>query len=580
MFKLLGTYFKKFTPLLIASFVLTVARVTCELRVPSLMSDIVDTGIVNGDVDFVIATGGIMVLWALGAVVADLTNSLCAARASMGLGRDLRSALYRRVSSFGQHEVNEFGTSSLITRTTNDVQQLERFIQMSMTMLMMSPIMLVGAALAAWEMNADLAKIIFAAIPVLIVIAGVVMMLVMPLLRSLQERIDNLNRVTREGLTGIRVVRAYRREEYERGRFGKANKDLADTNVSVARRMSALMPFIVLVLNVATITLVWMGAEYIQAGTFQVGNLMAIIQYAMQVLMSVMMLSAIFMIWPRAAAAAERIKAVLDEEPLVAETPNPAEVGPSEVKRAHKVEFNDVEFVFPGSEEAILKGLSFTLEPGKTYALIGSTGSGKSTIINLLERFYEPSAGTISIDGVDIASMRQEDLRSLISYAPQKTTLFSGTLADNIRYGNESASDEEVIAAARSAAAYEFISEKENGFETEVTQSGGGLSGGQKQRISIARALVKPSGLYIFDDSFSALDLKTDAEVRHNLKKHTEGATVLIVAQRISVAMDADQVIVLDDGHLDAIGTHEELLESSEVYQEIVASQITEEEAK
>ena len=580
MTRLLATYLRRFLPLLLLSFLLTVARVVCELEIPDYMSDIVDTGLVNGDIPFVLQTGLLMVLWALGAMAADLLNSLVASRSSMGLGRELRSALYRRVSAFSLPEMDEIGTSSLITRTTNDVQQLERFVQMGMTLAMMSPIMLVGAAVAAWRMNGELSMVVFAAIPVLLLFAFVVIRWVLPLLRSLQARIDNLNRVTREGLTGIRVIRAYCREAYEEARFSRANKDLADTNIAVARRMMALMPAISLILNIAMVLIVWLGAQLIDAGSFQVGDLMAIIQYAMQVLFSVMMLSVIFTMWPRASAAGERIWEVVSKEPSIVDAEQPAEVSAEMLASPHEVRFEHVGFRFPGAEVATLRDISFTLEPGKTYALIGSTGSGKSTVVNLLERFYDPTSGRITIDGIDISQMRQDDLRALISYVPQKTTLFTGTIADNIRYGNASASDDDVVRAAKDAAAYDFIMEKEDGFDTQVTQAGGGLSGGQKQRVSIARAMAKRSGLFVFDDSFSALDFKTDAAVRANISRATQGATVLIVAQRVAAAMDADEVIVLDNGHVDSIGTHLELLDASEVYREIVASQITEAEAR
>lgn len=580
MTRLLATYFRRFLPLLLLSFLLTVARVVCELEIPDYMSDIVDTGLVNGDIPFVLQTGLLMVLWALGAMAADLLNSLVASRSSMGLGRELRSALYRRVSAFSLPEMDEIGTSSLITRTTNDVQQLERFVQMGMTLAMMSPIMLVGAAVAAWRMNGELSMVVFAAIPVLLLFAFVVIRWVLPLLRSLQARIDNLNRVTREGLTGIRVIRAYCREAYEEARFSRANKDLADTNIAVARRMMALMPAISLILNIAMVLIVWLGAQLIDASSFQVGDLMAIIQYAMQVLFSVMMLSVIFTMWPRASAAGERIWEVVSKEPSIVDAEQPAEVSAEMLASPHEVRFEHVGFRFPGAEVATLRDISFTLEPGKTYALIGSTGSGKSTVANLLERFYDPTSGRITIDGIDISQMRQDDLRALISYVPQKTTLFTGTIADNIRYGNASASDDDVVRAAKDAAAYDFIMEKEDGFDTQVTQAGGGLSGGQKQRVSIARAMAKRSGLFVFDDSFSALDFKTDAAVRANISRATQGATVLIVAQRVAAAMDADEVIVLDNGHVDSIGTHLELLDASEVYREIVASQITEAEAR
>ena len=530
MLKLVRTYFMRFTPLFVGAFVLTAIRVGCDLMIPNLMSEVIDTGVANGDVPYIFQTGGLMLLWALGCVVADIAAGLCAARASMGFGRNLRSAVYKRVTAFSLREIGEFGTSSLITRTTNDIQQLERFALMSMTIAMMAPIMFVGAAFMAFQKSVELSIAVFAAIPIMAVIVAIVMKFTVPLLRSLQARIDDLNRVTREGLTGIIVI-------------------------------------------------AWVGAQLVDLGSFQAGDLMAIIQYAMLLLMSVMMLSMIFMIWPRAQAAAERITAVLQCEPSVHDPDDAMRVEAPAPNRAHTVRFEDVRFTFEGAEEPTLDGISFELEAGKTYALIGATGSGKSVLVDLIERFYDPTDGRILLDGADIARIPQAQLRTLISYAPQKTTLFTGTIADNIRYGNKDASDDEVIEAAREAAAYDFIMEKPDGFETQVTQAGGGLSGGQKQRIAIARALAKKAGLYVFDDSFSALDFKTDAQVRAHLKRATKGATVLIVAQRVAVAMDADMVIVLDEGRIDSIGTHEELLGASEVYNEIVASQITEAEA-
>lgn len=569
----------RFTPLFVGAFVLTAIRVGCDLMIPNLMSEVIDAGVANGDVPYIFQTGGIMLLWALGCVVADIAAGLCAARASMGFGRNLRSAVYKRVTAFSLREIGEFGTSSLITRTTNDIQQLERFALMTMTIAMMAPIMFVGAALMAFQKSVELSIAVFAAIPVMAIIVAIVMKLTVPLLRSLQARIDDLNRVTREGLTGIRVIRAYNKEDFEERRFSIANKVLADTNVSVARRMSALMPLIGFVLDLVIIVIAWVGGHLVDLGSFQAGDLMAIIQYAMMLLMSVMMLSMIFMIWPRAQAAAERVTAVLQCE-LTVHDPDAAErVEAPTSSRAHSVRFEDVSFSFEGAEEPTLDGISFELEAGKTYALIGATGSGKSVLVDLIERFYDPTNGRILLDGIDIMRIPQAQLRTLISYAPQKTTLFTGTIADNIRYSNRNASDEAVAEAAREAAAYDFIMEKPDGFETQITQAGGGLSGGQKQRIAIARALAKKAGLYVFDDSFSALDLKTDAQVRANLKRATKEATVLIVAQRVSVAMDADMVIVLDEGRIDSIGTHEELLGASEVYNEIVASQITDEEA-
>ena len=579
MLSLFKTYFKPLVFLFLGAFVLTVVRVVCELEVPNYMSSIVDDGIVNGDVDYIISTGGYMLLWAAGAMVADVCCDLCASRASMGFGRNLRSAVYARVSAFSLSEIDAFGTSSLITRTTNDIQQLERFSQMTMTIAMMSPIMLVGASIASLSMSVELSIVIFCAIPILVVLALIVMKVAMPLLRSLQAKIDALNRVTREGLTGMRVIRAYRREAYEEQRFATANRDLAETNVKVARRMSALAPMITLVLNLAIILIVWVGAKLIEVGSFQVGDMMAIIQYATHVLMSTMMLSSVFMIWPRASAAAERVKAVLDTEPSIVDAPACEAPGAAMQACPHEVRFENVGFSFPGAPEPALSGIDLTLQPGKTYALIGATGAGKTTLINLLLRFYEPCEGRITIDGADIAGMPQAELHRLIAYVPQVTTLFSGTLADNIRYGQQDATDEEVVTAAKAAQAHEFIMAKEEGYATRITQAGGGLSGGQKQRVAIARALVKRSGLFVFDDSFSALDFKTDAAVRASLAQVTKGATVLIVAQRVAAAMDADEVIVMGQGRIEAVGTHERLLATCPAYQDIVASQIDLEEA-
>ena len=585
-------HFARFAPLVLVAFLLMLARVICELEVPNLMSDIVDIGIANGDMDFVVRTGGFMLLWALGAVAADLLNDLCAARAGMGLGRELRSALYRHIFELSAPEVDGFGTSSLITRTTNDVQQLERFVQMAMTIALMSPIMLVGAAFMAYAKSPELSVIVFCAIPVIVVLAFGVMRLVMPLLRSLQARIDALNRVTREQLTGVRVVRALRREGFEEARFAKANRDLAETNVSVARRVATLMPGISLVLDAATVAIVWCAAGLVDVGSFAVGDMMALIQYAMQVLISVMMLSAIFMIWPRAAAAAERIEAVLAAEPTVKDPGASDSAGAagegvqgarakmqapqvqSGEVQPHRVTFEHVDFSFPGASAPTLSDVSFTLEPGRIYALVGATGSGKSTLIDLLLRFYDVNAGAVKVDGRDVRDISLEELRALVSYAPQKTVLFSGTIAENIAYGNPDATPAQIEQAARDAAAFDFITAKEDGFATRITQAGTGLSGGQRQRIAIARALCKRSGLFVFDDSFSALDFKTDAQVRRNLSTATKGATVLIVAQRVAAAMDADAVVVLDAGRVVQVGTHDELVESCEVYREIVASQI------
>ena len=540
------------------------------------MSDIINNGVVNGDTSYIVSVGIQMLLWAFGSMAAAILGNFFSARSSMMFGRDVRNAVYKRVSSLSQTQLDKFGTSSLITRTTNDTQQLERFIMLVLSIATKSPVMLIGAVIMSLLVSKQLSLVTFAAIPVLLILVGIIIKLSMPLLRSLQKRIDKLNLVTREGLSGIRVIRAFRRERFEEERFSIANKDLAQTNVSVARRMSLLMPFTTLILNFVMVALVWVGAIQANYGSLEVGSLMAVIQYAMHVLVSVMMLSMIFMLWPRAVAASERIGKVLDTKPAIVDGEEAAKASKQLKDQAHEIRFENVSFTFPGANIPAINKLSFTLEAGKSYAVVGSTGCGKSTLVNLIERFYDPDEGHIFIDGIDIASLPQQDLRKQISYAPQNTVLFKGTLAYNICYANPDASSEELIAAAKAAQAYDFIIKKPQGFDTQITQSNTNLSGGQKQRISIARALLKKAGLYIFDDSFSALDFKTDALVRKACHKVTQGATVIIVAQRVSAAMDADCVIVLNDGKLDGIGTHEELLLSSDVYKEIVASQLEE----
>ena len=550
--------------------------VICDLKLPSLMSDIINNGVVNGDTSYIVSVGIQMLLWAFGSMAAAILGNFFSARSSMMFGRDVRNAVYKRVSSLSQTQLDKFGTSSLITRTTNDTQQLERFIMLVLSIATKSPVMLIGAVIMSLLVSKQLSLVTFAAIPVLLILVGIIIKLSMPLLRSLQKRIDKLNLVTREGLSGIRVIRAFRRERFEEERFSIANKDLAQTNVSVARRMSLLMPFTTLILNFVMVALVWVGAIQANYGSLEVGSLMAVIQYAMHVLVSVMMLSMIFMLWPRAVAASERIGKVLDTKPAIVDSSEAGKTLKQLKDQAHEIRFENVSFTFPGANIPAINKLSFTLEAGKSYAVVGSTGCGKSTLVNLIERFYDPDEGHIFIDGIDIASLPQQDLRKQISYAPQNTVLFKGTLAYNICYANPDASSEELIAAAKAAQAYDFIIKKPQGFDTQITQSNTNLSGGQKQRISIARALLKKAGLYIFDDSFSALDFKTDALVRKACHKVTQGATVIIVAQRVSAAMDADCVIVLNDGKLDGIGTHEELLLSSDVYKEIVASQLEE----
>ena len=575
MTKLLRRFLGRYVPYILACVVLIFVQVFAELKLPDLMSNIVNTGIVNSDVSYITAVGVSMLGWALLSMAAVICVSWCAAHASMGFGRDVRSAVFRRVEDFSLFEFDTVGTSSLITRATNDVTQVERLLQIMLSMAVMAPLMFIGASVMAWMKSPQLSRIIFLTIPVLLVLIIVMMRYGIPLLRSLQGRIDHLNLVTRENLSGMRVIRAYNKEGVAEERFAEANRNLADTNVKVARLMGALMPCIIFTINMAIVIIMWIGGNDIYAGTFLVGDLMAIIQYATMMLISVMMLSMMLTMMPRALAAAERIGAVLDIEPAIHDVED--SVSPKDTQHGH-IEVADVTFIFPGATEPTLRDVSVEFEPGQTTAIIGATGSGKSTFLNLLMRFYDPTRGRILMDGCDISQMTQEDLRSRLALIPQKSQLFSGTIADNIRVGHPQATDEEVRRAADIAAATAFIEEKPDGFSSEVSQGGKNFSGGQRQRIAIARAAVRDAEVYIFDDSFSALDFKTDADVRRALHEQMRDSTVIMVAQRVSVAMDADKVVVFDEGRIVGVGTHAELLESCEVYREIAASQLSADE--
>lgn len=563
--------------------VFTFLQVLAELQLPALMANIVDVGIYHQDLTYVITLGIQMLAWALGSVACVVIAALCAARSAMGFGRDMRSALFKAVQHYSLIEFNDFGTSTLITRNTNDVQQVERFTQMLMTMAVMTPAMFIGACVMAFQANAEMASIIFFAIPVIIVIVVIFLKIGMPLLRSLQARIDAVNRVMREGLTGVRVVRAYNREAYEQKRFRGVNRDLSETYVKVGRLMGAVMPLLMLVLNLTIVALYWFGAGAIDAGRLSAGEIMALVQYVTLVLMSLMMLSMIFAILPRTLAASERITAVLSvtsqikdpDAPIVNKNliqNNPTNNYPIMV-------FDKVEYCFTEAQTSCISDISFTLKPRTTTVLLGPTGSGKSVITQLMLRLLDPVQGAVLFNGINMRELSQTDIRRRIAYVPQQSVLFSGTIAENMRIGNESATDEEIWEALRIAQAAEFVSEHEEGLAYRITQGGQNLSGGQRQRLAIARALLKPADLYIFDDSFSALDFKTDALVRHGIKEKLADACVFIVSQRVSVGLDADKVILLDgEGSLEAQGTHDELFLANETYRDLALSQLSEDE--
>lgn len=544
-----------------------------ELYLPTLMADIVNIGIQYGDTGYILKTGAGMLLVAAFGALCTVVASYYSAKAAAGFGRDLRGSLFARVSGFSQQEFDRLGTASLITRTTNDITQVQQVLIMIMRMMIVAPMMAVGGIIMALSKDAALAMVIIGIMPILGLAIFLIARQGVPLFKAIQLKLDRLNLVQREGLTGIRVIRAFNRVRHERTRFDAANRDLTDTSLKVNRIMALMMPTMMLILNFSSVAIVWFGGLRIDRGHMQVGDLMAFIQYAMMILFSLIMLSFIFVMLPRASASAARIREVMELSGSVRDEAKPVPAG-----RGGTVEFRDVTFRYPGAEQPALQHISFRAAPGEVTAIIGGTGSGKSTLISLIPRFYDVESGQVLVDGVDVRQMDQESLRRKIGFVPQKAVLFSGTVADNIRYGKEDAGDEEVRRAAETAQALDFIAEMEGGFDARISQGGANVSGGQKQRLSIARALVRRPEIYVFDDSFSALDYKTDAELRRALRPETKTAAVIIVAQRISTIMDADQIIVLDDGRVAGIGTHRQLLQDNPVYREIAASQLSEEE--
>lgn len=544
-----------------------------ELYLPNLMSDIIDTGVINNDIPYIWKVGAFMLLVAGIGTVCAVGASFLSAKVSMSFGRDLRYRAFSHVENFSLHEFGEIGTASLITRTTNDITQVQVVINMVLRMMMMAPMMAIGGIIMAVSKDPGLSWVIIGAIPILLLAIGLVIWKGVPLFKLVQIKLDAVNRVLRENLTGVRVIRSFNRIAYEKDRFKGANTELKDTTIKVNKLMATLMPVMMLVMNYTTIAIVWFGAIRIDHGDMQVGDLMAFMQYAMQIMFSLIMLSMMFVLIPRASASATRVNEVLAIKPTISEQPKNVEVN-----KAGYIEFRDVTFSYPGAEEPALKHLSFHAGPGEVTAIIGGTGSGKSSLLKLIPRFYEPDTGTVMIDGVNVKDMDLSSLRQKIGLVPQKAVLFTGTVKENILFGNEKASDKEVFQAAKVAQAYEFVTNMKDGFDSPIAQGGTNVSGGQKQRLSIARALIRKPEIYLFDDSFSALDFKTDAKLRKALKAETTDATVLIVAQRVSTVMDADRIIVLDEGKVMGIGTHEELLENCKTYQEIVRSQLSEEE--
>src|SRR5689334_4147611 len=567
-------YLKPFRGAVALVLVLVFLQSLANLYLPTLMADIVDKGIVTGDTDYIVRVGGLMLLITLGGTICAVIASFFAARSAVGFGRLVRGKLFAHVESFSLHEFDTVGTASLITRTTNDTNQVQQVLVLMLNVLVSAPLLAIGGVILAIAQDATLAWILVVAIPILVLAIYLIMSRAIPLFRIIQVKLDRLNLILDEGLTGVRVIRAFDRTAHERRRFDIANRDLTETAVTVNRTVAALFPIMMLVLNLSTIAIVWFGSVRIDRGEMQVGALIAFMQYALQILFAMLMLSLMFVFLPRAAASADRINAVLDMAPEIRDAER---VRPAGAQRGY-VEFDDVTFSYPGAEEPALAHISFTARPGQVTAIIGGTGAGKSSLVGLIPRFYDVASGRVLVDGVDVRELAQHDLRSRIGYVPQQAVLFSGTVAGNIRFGTESATDEQVYHAAEIAQATEFVEGMDAGFDSAIAQGGTNVSGGQKQRLSIARALARRPEIYVFDDSFSALDYATDARLRAALKRETTDATVFIVAQRVSTIMDADQILVLDQGRLVGSGTHRELMESSPVYREIVLSQLSAEE--
>ena len=572
---LLTKFLKPYWKLIILAIVLLLAQAMSNLYLPSLNADIINNGVAKSDIRYIIKTGGFMMVVTLLLAACTIASSYLSSKISMSFGRDMRRAIFYKVETFSQADLDKFGTPSLITRNTNDVHQMQMLVYMGLNLMVMAPIMCIGGVIMALRQDVVLSFSIVIIAPLMAAVVGILLAKATPLFRSIQVKIDRVNQIMREKLMGVRVIRAFVRNDYEARRFDEANRDLTTTALRVNRMIALAIPLLIIIMDISTIGIIWFGGHRIESGAMPIGNLTAFLSYIMEIMISVTIAMSMFIMVPRAEASAERILEVLNTKPSIQDPPTP--VVPR-ILKGH-VEFCDVEFCYPGAEEPVLRDISFIATPGKTTAIIGSTGCGKSTLVNLIPRFYDVTGGSIKIDGTDIRDMLLRDLRARIGLVPQKAFLFSGTIADNLRYGNENATDEELWHALEIAQAKDFVMELPGKLYAPVEQGGVNFSGGQRQRLAIARALVKKPEIYVFDDSFSALDFQTDAQLRLALKDETVNSTVIIVAQRVSTIMDAHQIVTLnDDGTIAGIGTHTELMETCEVYRDIVYSQLSEEE--
>jgi ATP-binding cassette, subfamily B, multidrug efflux pump len=570
MIKLLR-FLKPYQSLLVLILVLAIAQSTANLYLPNLMSDIVNNGIARFNTNYIQRTGVVMVLVAIGGTLCTVVGIFFSAQVATDMIKTIRAELFRKVQHFSLHEFDTISTASLITRTTNDTTQVQQLMVMSLTMLITAPITLVVGIVMALRQDVGLSWILVVIMPILIGVVVILLIQAVPLFTVMQAKLDKLNLILDENLTGVRVIRAFNRIKHEEQRFDVANHDVTDLAIRVNRLVAVMMPVMMLMINLSTVAIIWFGSERVGHGTLQIGAMFAFMQYAIQILFSLLMVALLFIMIPRAEASANRINEVLEMEP---EIKDPKEAQPATQLHGY-VEFQNVIFSYHGAETPALSNITFSASPGKVTAIIGGTGAGKSTLVNLIPRFYDVDNGRILVDGVETREMAQEHLRAKIGFVPQKAVLFAGTIKENLRYGKEDATDEEIKHAADIAQATEFISQMPDKFDSLIAQGGTNVSGGQMQRLSIARALVRKPEIYVFDDTFSALDFKTDAKLRAALKTETRDATVLIVAQRVSTVMDADQIIVLDDGHLAGIGTHKELMKTCDVYSGIVSSQLS-----
>ena len=566
--------FRRYIPQCLILLVSVYLMVAATLELPDAMANVINHGVLAHQTALIWRAGALMLVLALGAAAASVISGLFASRIATGFARDIREAVFSKVESFSLAEFNAFSTASLITRSTNDVQQLQMVLVLLLRMALMAPFMGVWAIIKAYRAAPSMTWIMGLAVAILVSVIAVLFSLAIPRFRRLQKLVDKLNLVTREILTGLRVIRAFNRERFEEAKFDGVNSDLMRLNLAVNRLMILLQPAMLLIMNLAVLEIVWSGAHLIDASRLQVGDMLAFMQYAMQAILSFLLLTFIFILVPRASVSAQRIAEVLDKPVTIVNPPSPV-VAP---RRGGRVEFDRVTFAYPGAEEPVLCDVSFVAVPGQTTAIVGSTGSGKSTLVSLIPRLYDPTGGTVCIDGVDVRSMRLEDVYARIGYVPQRGILFSGTVESNIRYGAPNAAEEAVQRAVEIAQAREFVDSAPGAYAAPISQRGTNVSGGQRQRLSIARAIVRDPELFIFDDSFSALDFRTDALLRQALRAATRDKTVIIVAQRIGTIINADKILVLDDGRIVGQGTHRELMQTCEVYREIALSQLSERE--